>query len=198
MAAFWMCELAPVDTFNRNQLLLREALIHAGGNRIGGVPAGPRVLEVLVVGGEPDAADGLAMLVQRRGHAVRVAYDGLAGLRVAASQHPDVVLLDVALPPVNACHVARQLRLDFPRNECFIISAVAGRPDEKCAEQCSEAGIDLVLVKPVDPSIFETLLMLERERVNRSQVEGAVTLASRGKSQFAPLNLVSLKQQALV
>lgn len=196
MAAFWMCELAPTDAFNRNQLLCRESLIRGNTSKAGGVPAGRRVLEVLVVGDERDTANSLARLVDHWGYAVRVAYDGVTGLKVAAAQHPDVVLLDIVAPLISAMQVSRQLRLDFPRNECFVISADVGRPDEERAEQASEAGIDLVLMKPVDPSIYETLLMLERERINQSQPERAGGLASRSKCEFDPETLVSWNPKA--
>jgi len=76
------------------------------------------------------------------------------------------VLLDVAMPLMNGFEVARQLRLDFLRKDCFLI-AVTGGGDEDERQQCIEAGIDLVLIKPVEPAVLETLLMLECERMNR-------------------------------
>ena len=65
-----------------------------------------------------------------------------------------------------------------PSKECFII-AVTGGTDERGRRQCAEAGIDLVLIKPVDSSVVETLLMLECERVNRSPTDDPVRLADQ-------------------
>jgi CheY-like chemotaxis protein len=180
MTAFWMCELAPTDTFNRNQLLCREELMRDRLSKTGRAMADPRVLQVLVVGDDRGAADELAGLVHRWGHSVRLAYDGATGLKVAAAQQPDVVLLDLAMPLENGCQVARQLRIDLSPARCFIIIAVAGRPDEECFNQCSEAGIDLLLIKPVDPSVVETLLTLEFKYVNRSRT------ANSGAMEFSP------------
>jgi CheY-like chemotaxis protein len=175
MAAFWMCELAPTeiagsDAFSRNQLACRKALTHDRASQIGRVAAPPRLLRVLVVDDDQDTTNGLVRLVRRWGHAVRFAYDGAAGLKMAAAQHPDVVVLDVAMPLMDGGQVARQLRLDFPKKDCLII-AVTGSADEEGRQQCSEAGIDLVLIKPVQPSVLETLLMLECARVNRSRTD---------------------------
>ena len=130
-----------------------------------------------------DKANELARLVDRWGHGVRVAYDGVIGLRVAATQQPDVVLLDIALPLANECQVAQQLRLDFLGKKCFIIAAT-GRPDDASPEQCSAAGIDLVLIKPVDPSIVEALLMLECQRAGRPPLASAGHAAAQAASRF--------------
>jgi CheY-like chemotaxis protein len=172
MAAFSMCELAPnqvagSDAFNRNQLLSRQALTDGGVREVDHDRASQRVLRVLVVDDDEDTADGLVWLVRHWGHAARMAYDGGVALQVAADQRPDVVLLDVEMPVMDGCQVARQLRLDFPSTECFII-AVTGGADERGRLRCLEAGIDVVLIKPVLSSVVETLLMQARQRVNRS------------------------------
>ena len=186
MTAFWMCELDPTDAFNRNQLLCREQLLRDRLSEAGRITAIPHVLQVLVVGDDRGAADELARRVDGWGHAVRVACDAATALKVAADQQPDVVLLDISLPMENGCQVARQLRVNLPRAKSFIITAVALRPDAECFEQTCAAGIDLLLVKPVDPSVMETLLMLERERLNRSHVGAAAKVATQGAPQLAP------------
>jgi len=172
MPAFWMCEVAPTevagsDAFNRNQLLCREALTHDRAHNVQRAAGARRALRVLFVDDDHDTTDGLANLVRRWGHAVRGAYDGAAGLKIAAAQHPDVVLLDIAMPFMDGYQVARQLKLDFHKHDCFIIG-ITGETGFQRRQQCIDAGIDLVLTKPVDPSVIETLLMLECERVNRS------------------------------
>ena len=73
---------------------------------------------------------------------------------LAADQHPDVVLLNLELSSMDGRHLARQLRLDSPQRDYFII-AFADWADGGRRRQCSEAGIDLLLVKPVDPSVLE-------------------------------------------
>ena len=188
MAASLICELTPTevgtDAFNSNQLRRRQAMAHDGVSQVRQVSAGRRLLRVLVVDDEHDTADGLVRLVRRWGHAGRMAYDGPAALREAAAEHPDVVLLDVEMPRMDGCEVARQLRLDFPAKECLII-AVTGRADDERRRECREAGIDLVFIKPVDPTVVETLLMLECLRVNRPQTNRGEDFASRSSSRFA-------------
>lgn len=159
-------ELAHFDDSRRHRLPRRKASNRDRAIQVGHDSAPWRALRVLVVGDEQDTTDKLVRLARRSGHAARAAYDGLTALRIAARRRPDVVLLNLELQLISGRQVARQLRLDYPREECFVIAAARRADDDRC-QQCSEVGIDLVLVAPVDPSVVETLLMLECVRVNR-------------------------------
>ncbi|HUQ70074.1 MAG TPA: response regulator [Planctomycetaceae bacterium] len=171
MAAFRQCELRATEAFGSEAFNRKELL----GWRVGiGSPiakwapptAAPRhVLTVLVVDDDEDTADGLVRLVRRWGHAASLAYNGGNALQVAFEQRPNVVLLDVQMPHMDGRELAQQLRLNLGAAECLII-AITGDTDEPGRHQCHEAGIDLVLIKPVDPTVIETLLQLETERVN--------------------------------
>lgn len=177
MTAFWMCELAPTeiagtDDLNRRPVAGQLEMTKGRASTARRVSASQRVLRVLVVDDEHDTTDGFVRLVSRWGHAVRLAYDGPAGLKVAAAQHPDVVLLDIAMPHMDGFEVARQLRLDAPRSACFII-AITGRGDDECRRKCGEADIDLVLLKPVESSLMETILMQASQRVNRTRTDSS-------------------------
>jgi CheY-like chemotaxis protein len=125
-----------------------------------------RHLHVLVVDDDYDTAEGLVRQGLRWGHELQLAYDGAAALGAAAAQYPDFVLLDIGMPFLDGLNVARQLRRDFRKQDCFIIG-VTGFGDEQRRQLCIEAEIDLLLVKPVDSSLIETLLALEAKRVNR-------------------------------
>jgi DNA-binding response OmpR family regulator len=132
-----------------------------------------RTLRVLIVDDEQDMTVRLFARVGHWGHDSRMAYHGQAALFAAADQHPDVVLLNLELPSMDGRRLARQLRLDAPRTDCFII-ALADWADDERRRQCSEAGIDLLLVNPLDPSVLEVLLELECVRVNRRSARQAV------------------------
>ena len=193
MAAFWMCELEPAkmagsDAFNRQQISETTGNDSHRGSSGRVWRAGPRTLRVLVVDDEQDTADGLVKLVSRWGHAARWAYDGATGLKVAAAQHPDVVLLDLEMPFMDGCEVARQLRLDIPKYQCFIIG-VTGWADEQCRRQCTEAGIDLVLLKPVEPSLMRNAVdagIRTRESAADRQQSGEGRRPSRRRALVWP------------
>ena len=170
MAAFLQCESRVheafgSEAFNRKELQSWRAVPHGPAGKWIPNAAQRQVVKVLVVDDDEDTADGLGRLVRRWGHAARLAYAGDIALQVACEQRPNVVLLDVQMPNMDGRELARQLRLDRGSEECLII-AITGDTDEPGRRQCHEAGIDLVLIKPVDPAVIETLLLLESERVN--------------------------------
>jgi two-component system CheB/CheR fusion protein len=125
------------------------------------------LLRVLIVDDYRDAADTLAMLVGAWEHDVRRAYDGTSALALAATYRPHVLLLDIAMPDMSGPELAVRVRQKAELKDCFMI-AITGYTDSKHRRQCEEAGIDLFLIKPVDPSILHTLLVLESEYVSRS------------------------------
>lgn len=155
------------DANNRFQLRLAASAgvrPSRGKSRI----ATRRRLRVLIVDNDRDATDTLAALVSLWGHDVWSAYDGATGLAIAAAASPDVVLLDIAMPEMDGCELAVQLRKRAGLQDCFLI-AVTGFGDEKHRRQCRQAGIDLFLVKPVEAVVMGTLLMLERQRLGLSR-----------------------------
>jgi CheY-like chemotaxis protein len=123
-----------------------------------------RLLRVLVVGDDQATTDELSSFVAEWGHDVRRAYGGLSGLASLAAFRPDVLLLDIVMQGMSGINVALQVRRQERLEHCFIIAMTGGR-DAKHRNRCYQAGVDLLLTKPVTPSHIETLLMLEREHV---------------------------------
>jgi two-component system, OmpR family, KDP operon response regulator KdpE len=68
------------------------------------------VTRVLVVDDEPQIRRALGVNLKARGYDVDLAASGEEGLTLAASRHPDVVLLDLGLPGIDGLDVIRGLR----------------------------------------------------------------------------------------
>jgi CheY-like chemotaxis protein len=114
-------------------------------------------LRVLVVEDHEDTAQSTSMLLALYGYEVHLAPDGPSALQAARSTHPDVVLLDLGLPKMDGWQVAKQLREQVNCKRPFLI-AVTGYGRQIDHERSHEAGIDLHLVKPVDPEMLQDLL----------------------------------------
>jgi len=134
------------------------------------VAACKQPLRVLVADDCADAADSLALLLQLWGHDVRVVYSGAAALESAAAYRPDVLLLDLAMPGMGGCDLARQLRRRASLKESLLV-AITGYADDVHRRIGLTAGFDLYLAKPVDPATLEALLRLEKDR--RAEQRGA-------------------------
>ncbi len=172
MSTLWMNEFAAVgaadvEAFGRGgQLPRRNASIYDRAGNAGQVSGSRRVLQVMVVDDKQHMAKATIRLVRRWGHAACVAHDRLSAHGLAAARNPDVVLLDMDMPHMDACQVARQLWLEFLRKDCLIIG-IMKRIDEPRRQQSVAAGINLLLDKPADAAVVETLLMLECVRASR-------------------------------
>jgi DNA-binding response OmpR family regulator len=103
-----------------------------------------------VVDDNRDAAESLATLLRSHQYPVSVAFDGTTALATVESAHPDVLLLDMGLPDMRgeevACEVRRKADSAFAK-----IIAITGWGQEADRRRSRDAGIDLHLVKPVDP-----------------------------------------------
>jgi PAS domain S-box-containing protein len=114
-------------------------------------------LRILVVDDNVDAADGLKMLLELNGEQVRAAYDGESALKVAREFRPQVALLDVGMPRMDGYEVARRLKAAPETRQAALVAVTGwGQPEDR--RRSSEAGFDLHLVKPVEPSELERLL----------------------------------------
>jgi two-component system CheB/CheR fusion protein len=122
------------------------------------MPSG-RALRVLVVDDNRDAADSLAMLCKMWGYEVRSAYNGSA-INMVPVFKPDVIVLDIAMPKMDGNKMAKQVREDDAHKETLII-AVSGYHDDANRMLSKQAGIDHYLIKPVDPSVLEKLLLMK-------------------------------------
>jgi signal transduction histidine kinase len=119
---------------------------------------GERRRKVLVVDDSRDAAESLALLLERQGHEVRTAHDGPTALELAAEFLPEVVLLDIGLPGLSGYDVARRIR-EAPWSEGMALIALTGWGQESDRQRTREAGIAHHLVKPVDPVQLQKLIL---------------------------------------
>jgi CheY-like chemotaxis protein len=116
-----------------------------------------RAHRVLVVDDCEDMAESLALFLTLTGHEVRTAADGPAALRAAREFRPDAIILDIALPILDGCEVARRLREDKDLARVVLV-ALTGHAGEGQRRRCLEAGFDFHLVKPADPHEVQALL----------------------------------------
>lgn len=86
-----------------------------------------------------------------------IANDGGRGVAMAASEHPDLILMDMSLPVLDGYEATRQIKADAALSHIPVIglSAHAMSGD---ADKARAAGCDDYLTKPVDDALlFQTL-----------------------------------------
>ena len=112
------------------------------------MPATGKALRVLVVDDDRDGADTLGLLVEELGNQVHVTYGGTSALDVATVFRPDLMLIDLAMPDMDGCHLVGQFR-QIPAFAKTRIVAVTGHANEGHRTLAMKAGFDKVLFKPV-------------------------------------------------
>ena len=110
-------------------------------------------LRILVAEDDAAVARLYAAFAQSRGHSVMVAKDGAETLVTAASELPDLILLDIAMPKLDGRDVLRQLKANpkTARIPVLVISAFGG--DQNLRDLLLELGAWDVMEKPVDLQI---------------------------------------------
>jgi len=109
-------------------------------------------LLVLLVEDDPDAAESMALLLQVAGHQVRVVCNGPAACQAVRDEEPDVVLVGI-----SGWEVAKQVQEQATEKQPFCI-ALTGHSTEAYRPRHEDFGIDLLLVKPLDPGWLRRLL----------------------------------------
>jgi CheY-like chemotaxis protein len=117
----------------------------------------PRIVRVLVVDDNEDAADMLVDALGSKGYPTRRAHDGPAAIRVCRQFKPDVALLDIGLPVMNGYELAGRLR-QLPGMQALRMYAVTGYAQESDRERCRAAGFDRHFVKPLDIDVLDRVL----------------------------------------
>ena len=117
---------------------------------------------MLVVDDNPDVADTIGDVIDMLGHDVRVAKDGAEALEVARTFRPDLVLLDIGMPGMDGCEVARRLRAQ-PGGEAIVLVALTGWGQPQDVEMIMRAGFDQHLVKPAALATLREVLAKVRE-----------------------------------
>ena len=100
---------------------------------------------VLIVEDEKAIVEILKFNLQREGYAVLEALDGEAGLELAQTRDPDLVLLDVMLPRMNGFDVCRTLR---EAGYAVPIIMLTAREEENDKVMGLESGADDYITKP--------------------------------------------------
>jgi len=123
-------------------------------------------LRLLIVDDNRDSADSLALLLRSLGHEVCVAYDGQQAIDAAISFHPNVLIVDLAMPVLDGFTVAKRLRA-VPEFADAVFVALSGHSDQPYFDEASKAQFDEYVVKPPQMSLLSAILSEVSERVGK-------------------------------
>ena len=98
--------------------------------------------------------DMLSRRLERKEFEVIIAVDGQAGINMAASEAPDLILMDLSLPVIDGWEATRQIKAN-PATQSIPVIALTAHAMAGDEEKALQAGCDDYDTKPVN---FQRLL----------------------------------------
>jgi CheY-like chemotaxis protein len=111
---------------------------------------------ILVVADWPEVAASWVTLLRLLGFEADAATGGAHGLAIARRRCPQVGILDLAMPKMDGCELARRLRALCPGR--FVLIALTALDSDDDRRRTRAAGFDLLLVKTTGPESVRALL----------------------------------------
>lgn len=126
-------------------------------------------MRILVIEDNRDILANVLDYLELKGFMVDCAQDGLSGLHLAATQHYDLIVLDIMLPGIDGYQVCKRLRDDAGRDTPIIMLTARDALNDRL--QGLGAGADDYLIKPFALSelVARIEAILRRSQGSRKQ-----------------------------
>ena len=103
--------------------------------------------KILVVDDDPNVVELVRLYLERDGHEVLTANDGVTGLEMAREEQPDLIVLDLMMPRMDGMEVCRTLRAESSVPVIMLTAMV--EEDNRLAGL--DLGADDYVTKPFSP-----------------------------------------------
>jgi len=105
------------------------------------------VARILIVEDEENIVKLISIRLERLGHTISAAGNGITALDRARELVPDLILLDVMLPDLNGFHVLQHLKAN-PATEPIPVLMLTARGQEHDIAAGLEGGAEDYIIKP--------------------------------------------------
>jgi CheY-like chemotaxis protein len=113
---------------------------------------------VLVVEDDPDIARIIAQMIEQAGYMAKTVRDVVSAIRIFSQKQPNAVILDFKLPDLDGIEFCRYVRRDVLHSTLPIIAIQANNSSNEAA-QALQAGVDLVMERPLNASHLRDMTM---------------------------------------
>jgi signal transduction histidine kinase len=155
---------------------------------------------ILAIDDHEDNLFLLETLLAGKGFRVRTALDGPAGLAIAKSERPDLILLDLAMPGMDGFEVLERLRQDVATQRIPVIVLTANYREAAMVERGLALGATEYLTKPIQ---MDELVVRLRSALRLTTVERELERLRRDFASMlvhdmrAPLDAIRLTMGVL-
>jgi len=154
-------------------------------------------IQVLLADDHQIMRQGLKSLLEREGfRVVAEAADGRDALRLAETSHPDVVILDLAMPGLNGVDAAREIARSSPKTKAILLTM---HKEDAYVLQALSAGVSgYVLKTQASADLVQAIREVTRGSIYLSPgVSRAVVDAYRAKTDLPPDPLSPREREVL-
>ena len=116
--------------------------------------------KILLVEDNEMNRDMLSRRLARNGFEIAIAVDGRQGVEMAASEKPDLILMDMSLPVMNGWEATQRVKAD-PATSAIPVIALTAHAMNDDRDKAIAAGCDDFDTKPVDlPRLLQKIKTL--------------------------------------
>jgi CheY-like chemotaxis protein len=105
--------------------------------------------KILLVEDNEMNRDMLSRRLERKGFEVLIAVDGQAGVDMASTASPDIILMDLSLPVMDGWEATRRIKAD-PATQGIPVIALTAHAMKEDEQKARDAGCDDYDTKPVN------------------------------------------------
>ncbi|MBC8150219.1 MAG: response regulator transcription factor [Bacteroidetes bacterium] len=133
------------------------------------------VKKILLVDDERDILDFLSYNLENAGYEVRVAQNGLEGVKVAQEFLPDLILLDMMMPEMDGVQTCEEIRNLDTKKE-IVVAFLTARGEDYSQIAGFDAGADDYILKPIKPKVLMSRIkaLLKRAVKTEETEEGII------------------------
>ena len=128
--------------------------------------------KILIIDDEQDIVETIQFMLEVNGYKCITAFDGEAGLNLAKTAKPDLIILDVMMPKINGFKISRLLKYDKLYKDIPILMLTARSQDEDKAIG-EETGANEYITKPFE---LDYILAKVKEYLNNKVNEETKSL----------------------
>ena len=107
--------------------------------------------KILMIDDEPEFVDMIKMRLEANDYSVVTAYEGKEGLKLAHTENPDLILLDVMMPEMDGFDVLSRLRGSESTRDVPVVMLTAKGEAKSIFEAQNLGSVDY-LIKPCESS----------------------------------------------
>ncbi len=153
--------------------------------------ASQRPKTILIVEDEPEIAQLVKHYLEKEGFHSSIAKTGLEAQKLVATDHPDLVILDLMLPEVDGLEVCKALR-NKPETSLLPIIMLTAKNEESDTIVGLELGADDYVTKPFSPKTLVARVKALFRRLERTSDHKPTSLT------YGPLQMDLIRHEVTV